>query len=75
VREPSEVEAGTIAGARTIPLGELSARLGDVPKGRPLVIYCGHGERASTGVSLLERAGFTELINLNGGYDAWQSAG
>jgi len=74
VREPSEVQAGTIDGARTIPLGELSARLGEVPKDRPLVVYCGHGERASTGVSLLERAGFKQLTNLDGGYDAWTNA-
>lgn len=75
VREPSEVQTGTIDGARTIPLGLLDERLGSVPTDRPLVVYCGHGERASTGVSLLERAGFTQLANLDGGYDAWQGGG
>lgn len=39
------------------------------------MVYCGHGERAPTGVSLLERAGLTQLMNLDGGFDAWREAG
>lgn len=74
VREASEVQAGRVDDAIAIPLGELGARVAEVPRDRPIVVYCGHGERASTGVSLLERAGFTQLMNLDGGFDGWQSA-
>ncbi|MEX1253280.1 MAG: rhodanese-like domain-containing protein [Dehalococcoidia bacterium] len=74
VREPTEVRAGRVDDAIAIPLGELAARIEEVPKDRPVIVYCGHGERSSTGVSLLERAGLSDLMNLDGGYDAWQRA-
>jgi rhodanese-related sulfurtransferase len=75
VRETSETWAGKIPGALAIPLGELSDRAGEVPRDRPVVVYCGHGERSSTGVSLLERAGVSDVKNLDGGYGAWSEAG
>lgn len=75
VREASEVHLGIIDGALAIPLGELAARADELPRDRPVVVYCGHGERASTGVSLLESAGFAEVANLDGGYGAWRAAG
>jgi glyoxylase-like metal-dependent hydrolase (beta-lactamase superfamily II) len=75
VREPDEYAAGHIEGAIHVPLGGLVTNMGRVPRGRPVVVYCGHGERASTGASLLEAAGFRDLVNLNGGMGAWQDAG
>ncbi|MEX2246731.1 MAG: rhodanese-like domain-containing protein, partial [Dehalococcoidia bacterium] len=75
VREPDEFAAGHIEGALHVPLGQLPARAAEVPHGREIVVYCGHGERAATGVSLLERRGLLHpLANLNGGLDAWRSA-
>jgi rhodanese-related sulfurtransferase len=75
VREPDEYAAGHIAGAIHAPLGSLVANSYRIPRNRPVVVYCGHGERASTGASLLEAAGFRDLVNLNGGVGAWESAG
>lgn len=75
VREVSEYQAGHIEGAIHIPLGSLAAKAATIPRDRPVVVYCGHGERSSTGISLLESAGFRDLINLDGGVGAWQSAG
>ncbi len=75
VREPDEYGAGHIEGALHVPLGQLTARSGEVPRDRPIVAYCGHGERAATAVSLLERAGADALLNLDGGIDAWRDAG
>jgi rhodanese-related sulfurtransferase len=69
VREPSETWSGTVPGALTIPLGELSGRAGEVPRDRPIVVHCGHGERASTAASLLERAGRTRIATVRGGLD------
>jgi rhodanese-related sulfurtransferase len=37
--------------------------------------YCGHGERAATALSLLERGGFGSLVNLDGGFGGWKEAG
>jgi hydroxyacylglutathione hydrolase len=56
-------------------LGELPRRSDLVPRDRPVVVYCGHGERASTAVSLLEAAGYRDLVNLDGGIGAWQDDG
>jgi hydroxyacylglutathione hydrolase len=48
-----------------VELGALAAHAGDVPAGA--VIACGHGERAMTAASVLERAGRTDLTVLAGG--------
>jgi rhodanese-related sulfurtransferase/glyoxylase-like metal-dependent hydrolase (beta-lactamase superfamily II) len=75
VREPDEFAAGHIEGAHLAPLGGLLTRFDGLPKDRPVVAYCGHGERAATAVSLLERAGFDALLNLDGGVEAWEREG
>jgi len=75
VREPDEYAAGHISGAIHVPLGQLAGRVGEVPHDRPIVAYCGHGERAATAVSLLERSGRTAVLNLDGGIGAWRDAG
>ena len=75
VREPREFAVGHIEGAVNIPLGSLETQLDRLPKDRPILVYCGHGERSATGLSLLERAGFGHLLNLNGGIGAWKKAG
>lgn len=75
VREPDEYAAGHIPDAVHIPLGRLAQSIDRVPSGRPVVVYCGHGERASTAASILEDAGFRDLVNLDGGIGAWEEAG
>ncbi len=75
VREPDEFAAGHVPEAISIPLGQLTARTDELPKGRPIVAYCGHGERSASGVSILERAGFEKLLNLDGGFGVWEEAG
>ena len=74
MRERDETAAGTIDGALCVPLGRLSKSAAKLPRDRSIVAYCGHGERASTAVSILERAGFADVLNLDGGYDAWRAA-
>jgi rhodanese-related sulfurtransferase len=46
-----------------------------IPEDRPVVAYCGHGERASSGISILERMGYRDLAILDGGFGAWRDAG
>ena len=75
VREKSEFSEGHIPGALHVPLGDLESRASEIPRDRPLLTYCGHGERAATGLSLLERMGFAQLTNFDGGFEAWQGAG
>ncbi|HUF52766.1 MAG TPA: rhodanese-like domain-containing protein [Dehalococcoidia bacterium] len=71
VRERGEFEAGHVQEAIHMPLGDLSESVGSLPATTPIVTYCGHGERAITGISLLERSG-VEAWNLDGGFDAWR---
>ena len=75
VREPDEFASGHLPGALHIPLGQLAARAGELPRDRPILAYCGHGERSATALSVLERAGVGPLINLAGGTESWQGAG
>ena len=75
VREPGEVSGGMIERSAHIPLGELKARTGELDRERLLVVYCKGGYRSSIATSLLRRAGFRDIANLIGGYDAWKAAG
>ncbi len=75
VREPDEYAAGHVEGAVHLPLGKLAARAHELPSDRPILAYCGHGERSTTALSILERAGRKPLLNLRGGIDAWRDAG
>jgi hydroxyacylglutathione hydrolase len=75
VREPDELELGAVVGAVSVPLGDLPGRAVGLPAGRPLLVYCASGMRSTTAASLLERAGVGPVVNLKGGYGAWQEAG
>lgn len=72
VREPYETAQGIIDGAVVIPLGDLEARLNEVPKDRPIVVYCRSGNRSSHAAALLLEKGFSRVENLTGGIGAWQ---
>jgi molybdopterin/thiamine biosynthesis adenylyltransferase/rhodanese-related sulfurtransferase len=73
VREPWEWAAGSLErlGARLIPLGDLEARMQEVPRDRPVVVYCRVGERSRTAALRLIGSGRTEVYNLTGGLQAW----
>jgi hydroxyacylglutathione hydrolase len=73
VRNPSETAAGTLPGAVTIPLARLTTRLGELDPARPIVTYCASGYRSSIAASVLEAAGFADVSDLLGGYEAWIS--
>lgn len=73
VREPDEWEGGHIAGATHIPLGELPARLSEVPAG-PVVVTCRAGGRSAKATEFLLAQGH-DVTNLDGGMKAWDAAG
>jgi hydroxyacylglutathione hydrolase len=73
VRQASEYTGGHLPGARNIELGALTSQVAQV-EGRPVVTMCGHGERAATAASLLERAGHTAVAVLPGGPPDWAQA-
>ncbi|MGS2810522.1 MBL fold metallo-hydrolase [Nocardia sp. MW-W600-9] len=65
IRQRGEYTAGHIPAARNIELGTLSSHLADVPPG-PVTVMCGHGERAMTAASILERGGRNDIRILDG---------
>jgi hydroxyacylglutathione hydrolase len=58
-----------------LPLGHLEERLGELPRDRPLVLHCQSGARSAIAASVLRSHGFDNVIDLQGGYAAWQAAG
>ncbi|MGW4330474.1 MBL fold metallo-hydrolase [Nocardia sp. NPDC004573] len=66
IRQHGEYAAGHVPSARNIELAALAEHLVDVPAG-PVVVMCGHGERAMTAASILERHGRTDIRVLDGG--------
>ena len=77
VRQPEEWddELGHIAGAVLIPLGELPARLAEVPGDAPIVSICRSGKRAAKAAAALRDAGRRDIWVLTGGMLAWNEAG
>jgi hydroxyacylglutathione hydrolase len=73
VRQDTEYAAGHLPDADHIELGELTGHLDAVPD-KPVTVMCGHGERAMTAASLLERAGRRDLAVLVGGTEDWAKA-
>jgi hydroxyacylglutathione hydrolase len=75
VRGASEHAGGHVPGDRHIPLGELPARAVELPRDRPVALYCEGGTRSRIGASVLRRAGFTQLMDQGGGFPAHAEAG
>jgi rhodanese-related sulfurtransferase len=73
VREPNEVAAGTLPGAKNIPLGELPHRLGELDASRRVVLLCRSGARSTTAAEYLTDSGFGDVVNLAGGIVAYPS--
>lgn len=71
VREVSEWDITRIDGAVHIPLGTLPERIDDIPRHIPVYCYCAKGGRSAKAVDLLRAHGFTNVISLNGGLEAW----
>ncbi len=73
VREPDEWQMGRAPEAVHIPLGELAARLSELPADRELIIVCRSGIRSGTAAAALVKEGWPAL-NLAGGMQAWKAA-
>jgi hydroxyacylglutathione hydrolase len=71
VRSKNEWHGGHIEGACHIMLGDLPARLSELPQGAPLIVVCGSGYRSSIAASLLQRHGFSDASSMSGGMAAW----
>ena len=75
VREASEYAVAHIAGSKLIPLSQLANRIAGLPQDQPIVAVCRSGNRSSVAMSVLKRAGFSNVVNLRGGMLAWARSG
>jgi rhodanese-related sulfurtransferase len=71
VREPWEFELARIEGSRLIPMGELPERVSELDPVAETVVICHHGNRSAYVARALKQAGFTKVLNLEGGLDAY----
>jgi len=74
VRSPQEREQKRIDGSVAAPLNHLLEQSADLPRDRPLVVYCAGGYRSSIAASLLQRLGFSNVSEIAGGITAWEAA-
>jgi len=75
VRTEAEFNQFHVHGSTLIPLDQLPDRLSEVPKDQQIVIVCRSGHRAESGAAILIKAGFSKVVSLDGGLQAWSAAG
>ena len=71
VREPWEFETCHIEGSVTMPMNTVPDNLKELDADQPIICICHHGVRSMQVGMYLEQRGFTRVINLTGGVDAW----
>lgn len=77
VREPDEYAQVHAPGSRLIPLSQLPQRIKELQaaKDQPIALICRSGNRSGQAQQLLEQAGFSKTVNVQGGMNAWGKAG
>ena len=75
VRQRDEFAQGHVPAAVHLHAGELPERLGELPRERPLATICATGYRSSVAASLLQQAGFRNVMWVSGGMPAWIAEG
>jgi hydroxyacylglutathione hydrolase len=74
VRREPEWDAGHVEGAAWWPLDNFRVSAPEIDHEVPLAVHCKGGYRSMIAASLLQRAGFRNVLNVIGGFDAWQQA-
>ncbi|GFO67322.1 rhodanese-like domain-containing protein [Geomonas limicola] len=75
VRTPEEFRMARLRGAKLIPLSELPQRLKELPRDRPLLVYCSVGARSSSAANLLVSRGYREVYQISDGLVGWYRNG
>lgn len=76
VREEHEFVQGHLENAILLPRGELEFKIGNLPtlanKSAAIIVYCGSGKRAALSANTLQNMGYTNVLSIAGGYQAWK---
>ena len=75
VRTPQERQQGYIAGSVLIPIDQIEKRIAEVPKNRPVIVYCAVGSRSRSVAQALARNGYPEVYNMRDGIFGWYRNG
>lgn len=75
VREPKEYALGHIPGAINLPLRSLTDNLDQIPKNRPVILYCSTGYRTAMGVMALQMLGYDNVRGFPPSIEGWKAAG
>jgi len=75
VRGHAEWAAGHVPGVRNVPVGYLTDHLSELERDKPLILHCQSGSRSAIAASVLLARGFTNVVNLTGGFAEWEGLG
>ena len=75
VREQWEYDEGHIPGVTLLPMGEVPARLSEIPTDKEVIVTCRSGNRSGQITDYLRQNGFDNVHNMSGGIVAWEDAG
>jgi rhodanese-related sulfurtransferase len=75
IREPDEHAAGVAAGAKLLPMRQLSSRIAELPRDRPVLLICNTQNRSRATYEALRERGYTNLRYVNGGMSEWVRRG
>jgi len=75
VRTPEEYRQAHLRGALLIPLGELGKRVREIPRDRPLLVYCAVGARSVSAAGFLAGRGYREIYQMSDGLVGWYKNG
>lgn len=74
IRDLHSFQSGHIPGARHLSNQNLNDFLAAVPRHRPLIVCCYHGNSSQGAAQFLAEQGYAEVYSLDGGFDAWRLA-
>jgi rhodanese-related sulfurtransferase len=72
VREYAEFAGGRVSGAKLLPLGHLEKHYTELNHTKPIYVMCRTGNRSKEAQKKLKNLGFTNVINVTGGFEAWK---
>jgi rhodanese-related sulfurtransferase len=75
VRTPEEYREAHLKGALLIPLGEMEKRVREVPRDRPILVYCSVGARSASAARFLAAKGYREIYQVSDGLVGWYKNG
>ena len=75
VRTPQEFSQARLSGAVLIPTGEFERRINEVPKNKPILVYCAVGSRSKSVADLLTQRGYKEIYHMTDGIVGWYRNG